>query len=200
MPRYMLKSECPVHGPSKFDGPLAVILWERLQNGCNGDIFGCDDIQSEGFEAWDSEVDESVREVRRLVCRDCARDIVEEIKASDPGEIPYVEWDSQGFVYGGFTSRERAEKIASAYNDETPEDDSALDSLRDAGFDESKLVPESNPDGTPTGNYVVRVRCSQCEAMTINGTPTHETGCPNVTVTEDTCPNCGYPEDMCGCC
>lgn len=25
------------------------------------------------------------------------------------------------------------------------------------------------------------VRCSQCEALVINGTPTHERGCPNAT-------------------
>lgn len=24
-----------------------------------------------------------------------------------------------------------------------------------------------------------RVRCSQCQALVINGYPTHETGCPN---------------------
>lgn len=26
-----------------------------------------------------------------------------------------------------------------------------------------------------------RVRCSQCEALVINGTPAHEHGCPNAT-------------------
>lgn len=26
-----------------------------------------------------------------------------------------------------------------------------------------------------------RVACSQCAALVINGTPTHETGCPNAT-------------------
>lgn len=30
----------------------------------------------------------------------------------------------------------------------------------------------------PNGRYV-RVRCSQCQAMCINGTPCHERGCPN---------------------
>lgn len=36
------------------------------------------------------------------------------------------------------------------------------------GFDQS----------TKDGRYV-RVRCSQCAAMTINGTPCHEARCPN---------------------
>lgn len=27
----------------------------------------------------------------------------------------------------------------------------------------------------------IRVRCSQCEALAINGVPCHETGCPNAT-------------------
>lgn len=42
--------------------------------------------------------------------------------------------------------------------------------LRADGFDQSEHVPF-------TRNY--RVRCSQCEALVINGVPCHETGCPN---------------------
>ncbi len=42
------------------------------------------------------------------------------------------------------------------------------DSLRAQGFDESRRSGES-----------YRVRCSQCEALVINGIPAHEQGCPN---------------------
>lgn len=42
--------------------------------------------------------------------------------------------------------------------------------LHDQGFDESSHIPF-------TKHY--RVKCSQCEALTINGVPCHETGCPN---------------------
>jgi hypothetical protein len=47
--------------------------------------------------------------------------------------------------------------------------------LRDAGFDLSYY----NRSGGP-GNGYWKVRCSQCEALVINGMPTHETGCPNI--------------------
>lgn len=47
---------------------------------------------------------------------------------------------------------------------------SKLQQLRDLGFDESTVVPFE-------GRW--RVKCSQCEALSINGMPTHETGCPN---------------------
>ena len=40
------------------------------------------------------------------------------------------------------------------------------------GFDLSTHVPF-------TQQY--RIRCSQCEALVINGVPTHEAGCPHVT-------------------
>jgi hypothetical protein len=42
--------------------------------------------------------------------------------------------------------------------------------LRRAGFDETRY-------DRATGHY--RVRCSQCEALVINGIATHERGCPN---------------------
>lgn len=42
--------------------------------------------------------------------------------------------------------------------------------LKDRGFDLSEY---DRSEGT------WRVRCSQCEALVINGTPCHETGCPN---------------------
>jgi hypothetical protein len=32
-----------------------------------------------------------------------------------------------------------------------------------------------------TGNGSYKVSCYQCEALVINGVPTHETGCPNQT-------------------
>lgn len=42
--------------------------------------------------------------------------------------------------------------------------------LKRRGFDLSKR--------TGKGRY--RVRCSQCEAATINGVPCHEHGCPHI--------------------
>lgn len=42
--------------------------------------------------------------------------------------------------------------------------------LRRLGFDRSTYNRES-------GTW--RVRCSQCEALVINGCPCHESGCPN---------------------
>ena len=48
---------------------------------------------------------------------------------------------------------------------------SKLSYYRDTlGFDQSKRVPF-------TKQY--RIRCSCCEALVINNTPTHERGCPN---------------------
>jgi hypothetical protein len=43
--------------------------------------------------------------------------------------------------------------------------------LRSLGFDRAEHVPF-------TTHY--RVRCSQCEALVINGIATHERGCPNM--------------------
>lgn len=45
-----------------------------------------------------------------------------------------------------------------------------LDALIAQGFDRSTLDEE---EGT------IRVRCSQCAALVINGMACHETGCPN---------------------
>jgi hypothetical protein len=42
--------------------------------------------------------------------------------------------------------------------------------IRDQGFDQSRVSSDRNG---------VAVRCSQCEAMVINGVPCHEQGCPN---------------------
>jgi hypothetical protein len=39
------------------------------------------------------------------------------------------------------------------------------------GFDLTKRVPGDRS--------MVNVKCSQCEALSINGVPTHERGCPN---------------------
>lgn len=47
---------------------------------------------------------------------------------------------------------------------------SRIQRLRDAGFDRSEHIPFTKE---------WRVRCSQCQALVINGTPTHESGCPN---------------------
>ncbi len=45
-----------------------------------------------------------------------------------------------------------------------------LESLRRRGFDRSEY---DRKNGTH------RVRCSQCEALVINGVACHESGCPN---------------------
>lgn len=45
-----------------------------------------------------------------------------------------------------------------------------LQTLRALGFDESSHVPFKKQ---------FRVKCSQCEALCINGMPTHEHGCPH---------------------
>lgn len=55
---------------------------------------------------------------------------------------------------------------------------SRLARLQALGFDNSKVVPF-------TSHW--RVSCSQCEAVVINGTPTHETGCPNAVHECDGC-------------
>ena len=47
---------------------------------------------------------------------------------------------------------------------------SYLASLRAQGFDDSYNVPF-------TKTY--KVKCSQCDALAINGIPCHEQGCPN---------------------
>lgn len=44
--------------------------------------------------------------------------------------------------------------------------------LRNRGFDQSKHIPFTSR---------FSVSCSQCEALCINGIPTHEHGCPNKT-------------------
>lgn len=47
---------------------------------------------------------------------------------------------------------------------------SRLEALHDQGFDLSVAEPE---EGT------IKVRCSGCAALVINGVPCHERGCPN---------------------
>lgn len=54
-----------------------------------------------------------------------------------------------------------------------------IDNLERRGFDAC----------SPTNQSGVRVRCSQCEALVINGVACHEHGCPNQT----------YPCVECGC-
>lgn len=43
--------------------------------------------------------------------------------------------------------------------------------LRAQGFDRSEAIPFET---------AWKVRCSQCQALVINGVPTHERGCPNI--------------------
>lgn len=52
-----------------------------------------------------------------------------------------------------------------------------LQQMIDDGFDNSKLVNDRDD-----GRFYVRVGCSQCQAMCINGIPVHERGCPNEAV------------------
>lgn len=44
-----------------------------------------------------------------------------------------------------------------------------LEAARDSGFDRSYIVKYGK----------VRIGCSQCEALVINGVACHERGCPN---------------------
>ena len=54
-------------------------------------------------------------------------------------------------------------------------------SLRARGFDRSANVPFTR---------LYRVVCSQCEALVLNGVPTHERGCPQ---DKGECRGCGAP-------
>lgn len=54
---------------------------------------------------------------------------------------------------------------------------STLGHLRALGFDQSYRAGFTRILGVPTSTY--RPKCSQCEAVVINGVPTHESGCPN---------------------
>lgn len=54
-----------------------------------------------------------------------------------------------------------------------------LNQLRDMGFTESEHIPFTKS---------FRVRCPCCQALVINGFPTHETGCPNARAE---CAGCG---------
>jgi len=51
--------------------------------------------------------------------------------------------------------------------------DSLGTKLRRQGFDLATYVRT----GPGTGYY--RIRCSRCQALVVNGTATHERGCPN---------------------
>lgn len=45
-----------------------------------------------------------------------------------------------------------------------------------------KIAAQARRDGfdlTYIDDGVVKPQCSQCQALVINGTPTHEHGCPN---------------------
>ena len=53
---------------------------------------------------------------------------------------------------------------------------STVQRLRDSGFDQSYPIPFE---------HRWRVRCSQCEALVINGVATHETGCMNTPNRDD---------------
>lgn len=51
-----------------------------------------------------------------------------------------------------------------------------LEQLHERGFDQS--AHEASHDANKTG---FKVKCSQCDALCINGVPCHEEGCPNQT-------------------
>lgn len=53
---------------------------------------------------------------------------------------------------------------------------SRIKQIKALGFDKSYHIKF-------TKSY--HIECSQCEALCINGTPTHETGCPNEPGQED---------------
>jgi len=59
--------------------------------------------------------------------------------------------------------------IEDHWNDDTTEYRAGL-MLRDLGFDDSEYDEDDERWS---------VRCSQCEALVINGVPCHEHGCPN---------------------
>ena len=48
--------------------------------------------------------------------------------------------------------------------------DTYVQRLKAEGFDQAEYLPAS---------HTWKVQCSQCEALVINGHPTHETGCRN---------------------
>ena len=48
---------------------------------------------------------------------------------------------------------------------------SKVEQLCRLGFDQSYAIPFEK---------AWKIRCSQCEALCINGVPTHEHGCPNL--------------------
>ena len=60
--------------------------------------------------------------------------------------------------------------------------------LRARGFDRSHAVPFERG---------ARVRCSQCEALVINGIACHERGCPNIV---PVCRECGSLDPDRTCC
>lgn len=49
-----------------------------------------------------------------------------------------------------------------------------IQQLQAQGFDRAEAYQDQGSE-----EYVIAVRCSQCEAMTINWQATHETTCPN---------------------
>jgi hypothetical protein len=67
-----------------------------------------------------------------------------------------------------------------------------LEGLREAGFDRSYV---SHEDGET--DPAVKVRCSRCEALVINGVPCHEHGCPS---RPRYCAECGSPDPDRTCC
>lgn len=61
-----------------------------------------------------------------------------------------------------------------------------LDELHQHGFDASS--EDDNYDRDDCTRLHISVHCSQCEALVLNGVPTHEHGCPN---TPYHCRECG---------
>lgn len=65
--------------------------------------------------------------------------------------------------------------------------DERMDRLAGRGFDNCRA----------DGNGAIRVGCSQCESLVINGVACHETGCPNIV---RDCRECGNPDPNGDCC
>ncbi len=61
----------------------------------------------------------------------------------------------------------------------------SLETAIELGFDNSREVPDEDDE------TIIRVwiRCSQCEALCINGVACHEIGCPNMTYECHGCSN-----------
>jgi len=61
-----------------------------------------------------------------------------------------------------------------------------LEALQAIGFDGSYITESKD----------IRIRCSQCDALVIQGIPCHEVGCPNVVKDDDEDGNEFYEDEF----